>query len=1152
MKRFLLYVLICFQFYSSGAAERHALPSSTGELMGSDGKPVFLISTTVDWNTREAYHTYKDQFLKDKRWRIPKGFEWLYAEPTTISMLERCGFNAVNFRNFANISHRTLAPEYQGFGKREPYDEYMEIVEKYGLHKVQDMKGRRAFDEFCNLVRSATSIPVYLDFHAREVSSLPRNREVASKLLDPAKYFASPDIHPGFAIRWRLGTEEGREALKGLYRHEAQMHLSLGIRPFAYKLFNEADFRDHGPLNYRLFMSAMRKKYGTIEKLNQSWHTDYQNFADLLKKNSKGKQIEYAKFMEGQVADFFAEVRSMLRELDPGAVTFGQVHNNAWRASWNNFNLYKINQHMDLISFGTGNYTFPGEESIEDDTPAGAADAPSSSLENDIARRAFYHALAERKPLVTSEAYFPGQKYRYDGFKKVFWHEMANGSSLVNMWQWMGYWTPWRRNLMNNYALHHPNCVRPQDWRALSEARREIDGIKDFFMIRANREKAKAAVLFSYPTLRANNGMLDRYAQTVTGLVLRQIPVDAIFEEQLDEGRQNRYRVILAFGIRNSCQGTGAKLLEFVRNGGVLITDLESFRLDEYDYPLDHPIMTLSSKAGSGKLRTLPSGIKYIDNETFSKLPHGWNIKQKVGTEPLIVSRTLGKGSIIVTKGHYSTYGVAELLIPYLKSAGIAETVQLRRHANELAPINIGVQKAKQKGMTAWYFVNYDRKPQMIRASSEEFRNAVVVNYLKNESYPVDGNTIVLLLEANTHLVAVSGERTAIEKRFGRKPSVPVGILKERFAAMSSAFQKKKVRPSQPIRLESFANYGFDNQQGWSVESAWKEGNEKDLRGVPLERQIFRKLQFHLIRFDYNQNKTCIALKSKHLPDAPQKVEQIPLQGRFRGIAFLHAVTNAIPGETAAIYRFFYEDGSSVLQPIRVGNEIGSWLIRQNSESIRSRCVWQNFGKGLFLYEWENPYPARMLKSVTLESMNGTSVPIVAAISGIPSIYTKEYSKQIKISDVMTVDPKQVGPEGEYRSLKQNLVFQTKDGLPLKLSPQEWKNAVLRFQLKLGKDQFGKQETSQRGCRIYLYGKINGKFAKTFSWSAAGVERHIGTALRNPDTFDEWNEVEIPIGICMDGQTLEGKRGTMSDISKLSYANTIQVHLLRYIRIEYQ
>ena len=65
MKRFLLYVLICFQFYSSGAAERHAVPSSTGELMGPDGKPVFLISTTVDWNTREAYHSYKDHFLKD-------------------------------------------------------------------------------------------------------------------------------------------------------------------------------------------------------------------------------------------------------------------------------------------------------------------------------------------------------------------------------------------------------------------------------------------------------------------------------------------------------------------------------------------------------------------------------------------------------------------------------------------------------------------------------------------------------------------------------------------------------------------------------------------------------------------------------------------------------------------------------------------------------------------------------------------------------------------------------------------------------------------------------------------------------------------------------------------------------------------------------
>ncbi len=65
------------------------------------------------------------------------------------------------------------------------------------------------------------------------------------------------------------------------------------------------------------------------------------------------------------------------------------------------------------------------------------------------------------------------------------------------------------------------------------------------------------------------------------------------------------------------------------------------------------------------------------------------------------------------------------------------------------------------------------------------------------------------------------------------------------------------------------------------------------------------------------------------------------------------------------------------------------------------------------------------------------------------------------------------------------------------------------------------------------------------------MERHIGAALRNPDTFDEWNEVEVPIGICMDGQTSDGKRGTLSDITKLSYDNA-KLHLLRNLRIEYQ
>lgn len=1151
MKKILSGILAGLSLCTVFSADRHVGLAKTGELVDEKGDPVFLISTTVDYTFKEIFYKYKDQFIDNKRWKMPKGFEWLYGEPTSVSMLERCGFNALNFRNFANISHRTLAPEYQGFGKKDPFDEYMEIVKKYGLQKVQDIKIRRPFDEYCDLIRSAARLPVYLDFHGHEVSSLPRNREIASKLIDPAKYFASPDIHPGFAIRWRLGTKEGREALKGLYRHEAQLYLSLGIRPFAYKLFNEADFRDHGPLNYRLFMQAMQKKYGSIDKLNAAWHTGYKNFADMQAKNTKAREIEYSKFMEGQVADFFAEVRTMLRELDPGAVTFGQVHSNAWRASWNNFNLYRINKNMDLVSYGTGNYTFPGEQSIEGDAPAGSADSPSAALQNVIARGAFYRAMADGKPLVTSEAYFPGLGDRYDGFKKVFWHEMANGSTLVNMWQWMGYWTPWRKNLMNNYALHHPNCVHPQDWRALAESRKEIDGIKDFFMIRANRERAEVASLFSYPTLRANNSMLDFFVQSVTALVLRHYPVDAIFEEQLQENRQNRYRIILAFGIKNSEQPTSSKLLEFVRNGGTLITDSESFLLDEYDHPFKNPLIELKSEAGTGKLKVPDSGIKYIDSRIFSSLPPAWKGDLYDKDKCLIASRSCGKGRIVVITGHYTTNGLAELLIPYLKSAGIAETARIRRHDNEMTPVNIAVQKAKSNGMNAWYFVNYDLKPQLIRVTAPEFKDAVAVNYLNNESYPVSADTVSLLLDPKSHLVIVSGKKATVEKRFGSKPSASAGTLKKRYETMLRAYSTIKVRPSNPVRIDSIVNYGFDNQQGWSVGSAWTEGDEKNLQGVPLEGQIFRKLRFNLIRFDYNNNKTCIALKSKHLPDAPLKVEHIPLQGQFRGVAFLHAATNAVPGEKAATYRFQYEDGSAVSQEIRVGKEIGSWLVRRNPQKLREMCVWQNFGKGLFLYEWNNPYPARKLKSISLESANGSSVPIVVAITAIPTIYRIEYPKSISLQDVMTADPQQIGPEGEYLSLNRALKLKTKDGMPLKLSANEMENAVLRFQLKLGKDKFGRQETNTAGCRIYAYGKINGAFAKTFSWSAEGVCRHISSAFKNKDTIDEWNEVEVPLGICLDGQTAQGKRGKLSDITEFSYDNS-RLHLLRNMRIEYK
>ena len=1152
MKRPLFLALLLTLSSASVLAERHVHPNADGDLVGKDGKPVFLISTTVKWGCMTDWYRHKHQF----RGKWIQKYPWLYGQQTCIDMFEKCGFNALNFREHGNVSWRALAPEYKGFTAKDPFDEYMEMTKKYKLERFREMKTRRDYDDFHHLIASAKNIPVYLDFHGGYIARITQNRDAFSSFLDLYKVFASRDTHPGFAFRFQFGTKEGRETLLKLFRHEAESVLAAGIQPFAYKLFNEADFRDFSPVNAWKFKEAMKKKYSNIQRLNAAWHTNFPSFEKVERsKGGKAAAIEYAKYQEDLVASFFAEAREMLRKLDPGALTFGQVHGPAYLASWNNFNLYKINQHMDFISTGTGNFTFSQGEQMNPDLPIGALFSPNPDLRNFLGRGPFTLALADRKPIFTTEAYFDGMGDRCRPFKKAFWFEMIQGSSMVNMWEWCCYFAPWVMPTIT-YGLHHPLCVSPESWRALPEVRREIASVSDIFQPRKNREKADVAVLFSYPTLRANNDRMDGYLQGISAMRFLQIPVDAVLEEQLPENRLNRYKVLLAFNVKNVDPATTDALRKFVRNGGILIANGSMMNCDEYDFPLARPLLPLTLQPESGKMERDPkTGIPFQNDFSLKLGKAPWNILSRFGRQVRIASLDIGKGKIIAVAGNYTDYGIAETIRPYLKKAGIVPSVTLRRTDSENRPSGVAVYKFHSGEMTGWALVNFNELPVLTRASAPEFKNASVVDPLGKKSWPVRGDTAVLLLPPKDLLILVSGPEKAIVSRFGAVPAVQPEQAEKEWKRLYSELQKKKgyVRPSKPVDIVKFVNCGYDNQQGWKNDSAWFDSKGKYLIGVPWHGVVFRNVQFELIRFDFNQNRTCIALKSKYLPDAPAQTGEIPLEGQFRGVAFLHAVTHGKAGETAMRYRFSYEDGSSVTVPLTVGKEIGDWRIKDNPPAVQEQTAWQKFNKGFFFYEWNNPQPTKKLKSLRIESGCGESVPIVVGISALPTKFTKSFRTSIpmqKIFDASSSD-KTCGwqKDGTLVCGPAQVSLKVRNGKLFRIPEDRLKNAVLRFQLKHGKDQWGKQYPKNGYVWMIMHGKRDGRSLSSAMGGSTVTAQLFSRQVSLFNNPADWNEVELPLARLANFQAED--LPVITEIMSLSYGSGDRIHILKDFRLEY-
>ncbi|HBE04591.1 MAG TPA: hypothetical protein DC049_19260, partial [Spirochaetia bacterium] len=64
---------------------------------------------------------------------------------------------------------------------------------------------------------------------------------------------------------------------------------------------------------------------------------------------------------------------------------------------------------------------------------------------------------------------------------------------------------------------------------------------------------------------------------------------------------------------------------------------------------------------------------------------------------------------------------------------------------------------------------------------------------------------------------------------------------------------------------------------------------ENSLRGVPDGMQTFCGVPFEIIRWDMNNNSSCIVLHSKRQENVPHEIKNIPIGENFRSLYFLHA-----------------------------------------------------------------------------------------------------------------------------------------------------------------------------------------------------------------------------------------------------------------------
>ena len=459
-----------------------------------------------------------------------------------------------------------------------------------------------------------------------------------------------------------------------------------------------------------------------------------------------------------------------------------------------------------------------------------------------------------------------------------------------------------------------------------------------------------------------------------------------------------------------------------------------------------------------------------------------------------------------------------------LAAFGIGPVAEVRDvETSDLAPYIRVFRAAGGNGLTGWFLANYSDVARVVTVSAPELKGAKAVDPFRPIAWPTEKGGFAILVPAQFHAIAITGDARRLAARFGEKTSVSVAALKtQRDRMIAQAEANAPRRAAIPLDLRAVANGGFDNLQNYPVGTVWEDRHGRDLKGVPYHRQTFSNVDFDIIRFDYNENRTTVALRSKTRPSGLAATPPIELGNKpLRGLAFLQAATHAKEGEVAYTAVVRYADGEIAEVPMRTGKEILDWE-----------------GKGFHFHEWENPRPSAPLSTLVLKGGDGESCANVVAISALPTVFAKPYAHRLDV--------------------KRETVHAPKMGMVIPLSKplgsDEIRGGVLRLLVSQpSKPDGGKPQFAKMGVQVFG-ASADGTQCRTSPSATQQAINLMGQGRRaSVAAADEWAEIEIPLSELLPAVSSENgmamKMASITGIRLNSGAGSSSLY--REVRIEY-
>ncbi|HTZ57970.1 MAG TPA: beta-galactosidase [Acidobacteriaceae bacterium] len=476
-----------------------------------------------------------------------------------------------------------------------------------------------------------------------------------------------------------------RELARGIAE---QMATRYGHNPdvVGWQLDNEYAEPDFGPSAQAQFHAWLKRKYGTITRLNQLWTTTYwsqtyDNFDEIpVKANDENPALELD--WKHFVSDTWKSYsQNQIDAIRPHADRrqFITTNTMGW---FDGFDHYIVNSNLDIAAW-------------DDYIREPVYDAPLNGATHDL-NRGFKHKnfwVMETEPAFvdwrkTNNPLDKGQ------VREMAWQAVGHGADAVEYWQW--------RSALNGQEQYHGTLVGPDGLPVPVYA--EIQQVGAEFekagpALSGTTPHSQAAIVENYDSRWAID--FQRHAadfDPVEELMsfyrpLRQMTqaVDLVAPDApLDE-----YKLVEAPALNLLSEAVAQHLIDYVKQGGNLVLGPRSGMKDTYSalytdrqpgplagllgahveefYALENPV-PLSGDIGSGTSHVWAEFLTPSDPQTQVLLRYGTSNGWLNG-QPAVVTRKAGKGSITYVGGWLDDGLMAKLTASWVQTSRVQPIV---------------------------------------------------------------------------------------------------------------------------------------------------------------------------------------------------------------------------------------------------------------------------------------------------------------------------------------------------------------------------------------------------------------------------------------------------------------------------------------------